>query len=31
MKDNLKYLFIPTWILGIVLAIVGAIVGVFPF
>ena len=31
MKDNLKYLFIPTWILGIVLAIVGAIVGVSPF
>lgn len=31
MKDNLKYLFIPTWILGIVLAIVGAIVGAFPF
>lgn len=31
MKDNLKYLFIPTWILGIVLAIVGAIFGAFPF
>ena len=31
MKDNLKYLFIPTWILGIILAIVGAIFGAFPF
>lgn len=31
MKDNLKYCFIPTWILGIFLAIVGAITGAFPF
>jgi CitMHS family citrate-Mg2+:H+ or citrate-Ca2+:H+ symporter len=31
MKDNLKYLFIPTWILGVILAIAGAIAGVFPF
>ena len=31
MKDNLKYLFIPTWILGIILAIAGAIFGVYPF
>ena len=31
MKDNLKYLFIPTWILGIILASVGAIFGAFPF
>ena len=31
MKDNLKYLFIPTWILGIILAIAGAIAGAFPF
>lgn len=31
MKDNLKYIFIPTWILGIILAIAGAIAGVFPF
>lgn len=31
MKDNLKYCFIPTWILGILLAIVGAITGAFPF
>ena len=31
MKDNLKYNFFPTWVLGIVLAIAGAIVGAFPF
>lgn len=31
MRDNLKYCFIPTWILGIVLAIVGAIAGAYPF
>ena len=31
MKDNLKYCFIPTWGLGIFLAIVGAITGAFPF
>ena len=31
MKDNLKYCFLPTWILGIVLAIVGALSGAFPF
>ena len=31
MKDNLKYIFIPTWILGIILAIAGAFAGVFPF
>lgn len=30
MKDNLKFCFIPTWILGIVLAIVGAVTGAFP-
>lgn len=31
MKDNLKYNFFPTWVLGIVLAIAGAIFGAFPF
>lgn len=31
MKDNLKYCFIPTWGLGIFLAIVAAITGAFPF
>ena len=31
MKDNLKFNFLPTWVLGIVLAIVAALTGVFPF
>jgi CitMHS family citrate-Mg2+:H+ or citrate-Ca2+:H+ symporter len=31
MKDNLKYCFLPTWILGIVLAIVAGITGAIPF
>ncbi len=31
MKDNLKTCFVPIWILGIVLAIVGAIAGAYPF
>lgn len=31
MKDNLKYCFLPTWILGIILAIVGAVVGAYAF
>lgn len=31
MKDNLRYCFLPTWALGIILAIVGAISGAFPF
>lgn len=31
MKDNLKVCFIPTWILGIVLAIIGAFAGCYAF
>ena len=31
MKDNLKYCFLPTWALGIFLAVVAAITGAFPF
>lgn len=31
MRDNLKDCFLPTWALGIVLAIVGAIVGCYSF
>ena len=31
MKDNLKYCFLPTWGLGIFLAIVGGFSGAFPF
>ncbi|MBQ8975781.1 MAG: hypothetical protein IJ072_08700 [Oscillospiraceae bacterium] len=31
MKDNLKSCFIPTWVLGIILAVVAAISGAFPF
>jgi citrate-Mg2+:H+ or citrate-Ca2+:H+ symporter, CitMHS family len=31
MQDNLKKNFVPTWVLGIVLAIIGAIIGAFPF
>ncbi len=31
MKDNLKFCFIPTWVLGIVLAVAGAVFGAFPF
>ncbi len=31
MGENLKKNFIPTWALGVVLAIVGAIVGAYPF
>lgn len=31
MGENLKKNFIPTWALGIVLAIVGAVVGAYPF
>lgn len=31
MQENLKKNFVPTWVLGIVLAIFGAIIGAFPF
>jgi CitMHS family citrate-Mg2+:H+ or citrate-Ca2+:H+ symporter len=31
MKDNLKFCFLPTWALSIVLAIVAALTGAFPF
>lgn len=31
MKDNLKFCFLPTWILSIVLAAVAALTGAFPF
>lgn len=31
MKDNLKSCFVPTWVLGIVLAVVGAIFGCYSF
>lgn len=31
MGDNLKKNFLPTWALGIVLAIIGAVVGAYPF
>lgn len=30
MKDNLKYCFIPTWVLGIVLALVATLTGAIP-
>jgi hypothetical protein len=31
MKDNLRYCFIPTWLLSIFLVIVAAITGAIPF
>lgn len=31
MKDNLKVVFLPAWLLGIILAIVGAMSGVYAF
>lgn len=31
MQENLKKNFVPTWVLGIVLAIFGAIIGAYPF
>jgi CitMHS family citrate-Mg2+:H+ or citrate-Ca2+:H+ symporter len=31
MKDNLRANFLPTWILGIILALVAGVLGVIPF